>query len=85
MKIIGECSLCGACCKTRIGNAEYRCENLKENRCTVYAERFDMMPIRLISESGLSFGAQCGKDSAGETAGILAAIERGECSLRVSE
>lgn len=84
VKIIGECSLCGACCKARIGEAEYRCENLKENRCTVYGERFDMMPIRLVSEEGLSFGAQCGKDSARETAGILLAIEREECSLKVA-
>jgi hypothetical protein len=90
MKLIGECNLCGACCFTQSGAV---CEHLEilsrpgsphASRCSVYAERYNGLPIRMIGKNGrILSGYYCAKDSAAEVKVIIEmGIKRGVCSLR---
>lgn len=82
MRLAGECSRCGLCCRAEIEGKDYACEHLVDNSCAVYEARFDGMPIKLIADDGQTISAACGKDSAAERAAIIRLIGKG-CSLRV--
>jgi hypothetical protein len=90
MQLTGECNRCGACCFTKSGAI---CENLEvltreglpnATRCRVYAERYDGLPIRMITKDGKSLsGYYCAKNSQAEVAVIIEmGIKTGVCSLQ---
>ncbi len=87
--LTGECNLCGACCFSKSGAV---CENLEiltreglpnATRCRVYTERYDGLPIRMITKDGkLLRGYYCAKDSPAEASVIIEmGIRKGVCSL----
>ena len=87
--LTGECNQCGACCFTKSGAV---CENLEiltreglpnATRCRVYAERYDGLPIRMITKDGRSLrGYYCAKNSPAEVQVIIEmGIKKGVCSL----
>ena len=89
MMLTGECNQCGACCFTKSGAV---CENLEiltreglpnATRCKVYAERYDGLPIRMITKDGRRLkGYYCAKNSAAEMSVIIEmGIKKGLCSL----
>ncbi|MGE5220455.1 MAG: hypothetical protein ACM3SP_25910 [Chloroflexota bacterium] len=94
MLLTGECNQCGACCFTKSGAV---CENLEiltraglpnATRCRVYAERYDGLPIRMITKDGrILRGYYCAKNSRAEVSVIIEmGIKKGICSLtRVDE
>ncbi len=91
MKLTGECNCCGACCFSKSGAV---CENLEVltrqglpngTKCRVYAERYDGLPIRMITKDGrILYGYYCAKNSAAEVKSIIEmGIKKGVCSLSV--
>lgn len=91
--LTGECNKCGLCCAARKGGQWLFCRHLlivsevgtpDATRCTVHAQRWDGMPIEMVSQDGsVRVFARCHKDSPEETAKIVqAGIGKG-CSLTV--
>jgi hypothetical protein len=89
MMLTGECNQCGACCFTKSGAV---CENLEiltraglpnATRCRGYDERYDGLPIRMITKDGrILRGYYCAKNSPAEVSVIVEmGIKKGVCSL----
>lgn len=85
------CNGCGACC---LGPRGTVCEHLDitrrlgqagATRCRVYADRFDGMPIRMLTREGaFDHASRCWKDSPFEALAIATKGFGRGCSLRVA-
>ena len=76
----GECNRCGLCCAQTIKGTRYACTHLavggslgqpNASRCTVYADRYDQMPIVMRNEAGEELIGRCFQDSPEENDVIL--------------